>query len=421
MTDTPLDRPSLWEATAAMAEHPALAFNVRVNVAIVGGGVAGVTSAYLLKRLGQSVALIDAYQCGSGQTGRHTGHITAVPQFRLTTLVDRLGDARTRAVWEAGTAAAARIRSIVREERIHCHFAWVPAWLLGSAGLDFAARRDELRREAAVAQALGIDARYVERVSETGRPGVRFEGQARIHPLSYLRVLVDQLPGSGSYVFENTYVDAVEGEGPFVVRSGDYRITADFVIAATHEPVFGLPMASGAELAPLAIARSYVVGGAVPGHVLNEGLYWDCDEDPFRCLRIDWQDENTLALIGAREPFGHEVSDSRAAFQRLGERLAERVPGVQPTCRWSGYVVEAPDELPCIGEVAPGRLLVTGLGDNSLVFGTLGGMVAADAALRRSNSWRDLFALDRFSQRVGRSELPFGPVIDQGVSVAHTT
>src|SRR5688572_15677947 len=86
MTDTRLDRTSLWDATTPMAEHPALAFNVRVNVAIVGGGVAGVTSAYLLKRLGQSVALVDAYQCGSGQTGRHAGHITAVPQFRMTTL-----------------------------------------------------------------------------------------------------------------------------------------------------------------------------------------------------------------------------------------------------------------------------------------------------------------------------------------------
>jgi glycine/D-amino acid oxidase-like deaminating enzyme len=415
MTDTRLDRTSLWDATTPMAEHPALAFNVRVNVAIVGGGVAGVTSAYLLKRLGQSVALIDAYQCGSGQTGRHPGHITAVPQFRMTTLIDRLGEARTRAVWEAGTAATARIRAIVREERIHCHFAWVPAWLSGSAGLDFAARRDELRREAAVAQALGIDASYVEHVSGTGRPAVRFDGQARIHPLSYLRVLVDQLPGNGSYVFENTYVDAVEGDGPFVVRSGDYRVTADFVIAATHTPVFKVP--NGSDSPRISVARSYVVGGSAPGHVLNEGLYWDYDDDSFRCLRIDWQDDNTLALVGAHEPFSQDVSDGRAAFRTLGERLAERVPGVQPTCRWSGYVVEAPDQLPCIGEVAPGRLLVTGLGDNSLVSGTLGGMVAADAALRRSNPWRELFALDRFSQRAARTPSTFGSRLEQEVAI----
>jgi glycine/D-amino acid oxidase-like deaminating enzyme len=151
--------------------------------------------------------------------------------------------------------------------------------------------------------------------------------------------------------------------------------------------------------------------------VLNEGLYWDYDDDSFRCLRIDWQDDNTLALVGAHEPFSQEVSDGRAAFRTLGERLAERVPGVQPTCRWSGYVVEAPDQLPCVGEVAPGRLIVTGLGDNSLVSGTLGGMVAADAALRRSNPWRELFALDRFSQRAARRPSSFGALLEQEVAV----
>ena len=74
MTDAVLDRASLWEAMTPMAEHPALAFNVRVNVAIVGGGIAGVTSAFLLKKLGQTVALIDGDQCGAGQSGRSSGH-----------------------------------------------------------------------------------------------------------------------------------------------------------------------------------------------------------------------------------------------------------------------------------------------------------------------------------------------------------
>lgn len=410
MSDPVLDRLSLWEATTAMSEHPELAFNVRVNVAIVGGGVAGVTAAYLLKKAGRSVALIDGNQCGLGQSGRTTGHVASLPDWRPTALIERHGAERTRLLWEAGNSAIARIRAIVRDERINCQFAWVPAYLQAGPDLELASMRDDLLREVSAAESLGLDLTYREYVPGTGRPGVRFDGQARLHPLNYLRVLVDQLPGAGSYVFEKTYVDAVDGDGPFVVRCGEYKVTADYVVAATHDRVFRSMWAPGDPGVPdLRVARTYVVGGLTGAQTLDEGLYWHLDDGSFDCMRLDRQEDQTLALAGIREPFGQELSEARSAFRLLSDRLTDRIPGVEIQHRWSGYVVETADGLPCVGEVSPGRFVAAALGENSLTFGTLAGMLTTDLMLGRPNPCRSCFDPERFSSREhGRLEQTIG-------------
>jgi glycine/D-amino acid oxidase-like deaminating enzyme len=425
------NRRSLWEATAAVAEHPALAFNVRVNVAVIGGGVAGTTSAYLLKRSGRTVALVDSGRCGLGQTGRTAGHVMAAPELDVASLVARLGPDRTRALWDAGGAAIARIRSIVRDERINCQFAWVPAYLSLSARNASTQVGDELARQEALAESLGIDAAVVTHVPGLGRPGLRFAGQARLHPVNYLRVLVDQVPGGGSYVFEDTHIDAIEGSGPFIVRSGEYRITADVVVAATHHRL--LPSV-GWEMPDLRVARAYVVAGTAPGHLIDDGLYWDHEDLPYGCLRVDRQGDQTLALIGGTDASAHEVSDARAIFRMLSDRLVDRVPGASPEYQWSAHTVATPDGLPCLGAVAPGQIVAMACGDNSLAFGTLGGMIAADVVLGRSSPWGALFSPDRFSTgAMGRPDMPatagrrprrdsasFEALTHQDVAFAHT-
>jgi glycine/D-amino acid oxidase-like deaminating enzyme len=426
------DRRSLWEATATVAEHPALAFNVRVNVAVIGGGVAGTTSAYLLKRSGRTVALVDSHRCGLGQTGRTAGHVMAAPTLDVSALVDRLGLNRTRALWDAGSPAIARIRSLVRDERINCQFAWVPAYLQPGAARESASSRDELERQAALAESLGIDASVVGHVPGLGRPGLRFAAQARLHPLNYLRVLVDSVPGAGSYVFEDTHIDVVEGTGPFIVRSGEYRITADVVIAATHDRVFEN---AGWQMPELRVSRAYVVAGTAPGHPIDDGLYWDSEDLPYGCLRVDRQDDQTLALIGGTDAAAQQVSDARAVFGMLSDRLAERVPGARAEFQWSAHTVSTSDGLPCIGAVAPGQIVAMACGDNSLTFGTLGGMIAADAVLGRGNPWGSLFGPSRFNTTATRErpELPatagrrprhdsasFEALTQQDVAFAHT-
>jgi glycine/D-amino acid oxidase-like deaminating enzyme len=101
--------------------------DVHVDVAIVGGGITGITAAYLLKAAGRTVALLERHRMAGIDTGHTTAHLTAVTDKRLSALVDEFGRDHARAVWDAGFAAIAQIDDLVRTENINCHFEWVPA------------------------------------------------------------------------------------------------------------------------------------------------------------------------------------------------------------------------------------------------------------------------------------------------------
>jgi len=386
-----------WAGTiGAIPTFPPSPKDLDVDVAVIGGGFMGVTAAYLLKRAGRRVAVVEQGQCGMGQTARSTAHVTAVTEMRLTDLIETLGAECARAVWHAGFAALARIRANVRDERINCQFSWVPGYLWAtSAGS--ASAQASLAREVEAAGALGIDASLVKAVPGFGRPAVRFDNQARIDPVAYIQVLASRISGDGSYVIEGAEVTGVE-DRPLTVWAGHRRIRADYVVIATHTPT---PCAFGPERAAWLDSnvfsfRSYVVAGTARRGVLPEGLFWENVNAPYEYLRVDHRPgEDDMVYLGGHDHWSGQAETASGRFRLLTARLESLVPGVQITHRWSGDILETRDGLPFIGDIGRGRFVGTGFGGNGLTFATLAGMVAVDAALGRSTAWGDLFAPHR--------------------------
>jgi glycine/D-amino acid oxidase-like deaminating enzyme len=190
----PIDTTSYWMDSESLPVYPALDRNLSVDVAVVGGGITGITAAYLLKKAGRTVALLERRRCASVDTGHTTAHLTYVTDTRLSELEHHFGRDDALAVWDAGRAGLWQIGSIVENESIDCDFAWVNAWL--HAPLDPSAAADEasLQRDAQLAAELGFGARYLDRVPFVNRPGIEFEGQALFHPRKYLRALLETLP-----------------------------------------------------------------------------------------------------------------------------------------------------------------------------------------------------------------------------------
>src|SRR5688572_12403294 len=103
--------------------------DIEVDVAIVGGGLTGITAAYLLKRAGARVALLERQRCASADTGHTTAHLTMVTDLRLHEIVKKFDKDCGRAFWDAGLAAIDEIHNIVQREGINCEFNWVPGYL----------------------------------------------------------------------------------------------------------------------------------------------------------------------------------------------------------------------------------------------------------------------------------------------------
>jgi glycine/D-amino acid oxidase-like deaminating enzyme len=390
-----IDTTSSWISTTQNPSYGPVAGDVAVDAVIVGGGITGVTAAYLLKQAGRRVALIERRRLGWGETGRSTAHVTAVPDTSLRRLVDRLGPEHARAVWDAGFAAISRIRSNVRDERINCQFSWVSGYLHASPGLDLERARAQMGLEAETADALGIEAHYVDHVPGMGAPGVLFDHQARFHPLNYLGVLASRIHGDGSFVFEESEVTTFE-EAPLSVRVGRHRIRAEYLVLATH-----LPMIRGSWLTTeIAERATYVARGVTSPGAMGEGIYWEDTEGAYEYMRVDRHDGYDEVILGGFDHDGPADAGGQRQ-QSLNARLAARAPGVTLTHAWSGRIIESHDGLPFIGEVGPRRFAATAYGGNGMTYGTLAGMMAADAALGRRNPWQPLFDIRRTNVSTG--------------------
>lgn len=385
-----------WSDRPELPRFARLAHDITVDVVIVGGGITGLTSAYLLKKAGRRVAVIERSRCMAGDTGYTTAHLTAVTDHRLAALYKSFGGDHARAAWDAGFAAIAQIDECVRAGKIECDFGWVPGYLFAAGdGAPAPSEIKDLQREADVAAELGFDATYVDRVPFANRPGVRFDGQARINPRAYLAALAKAVHGDGSAIFEQTNADDVSGDPP-VVQAGGYRIQCGFVIVATHNPIMGKAgwLTSTLLQTKLALYTTYAIAGRVKPHTVPDALFWDTG-DPYHYLRTEPHRGYDVVIFGGEDHKTGQQAGTEACYTRLERALKARLPDVALTHRWSGQVIETNDGLPLIGELAPKQFVSTGYSGNGITFGTVGAMMAADAVTGRRNPWAELFDTGR--------------------------
>jgi glycine/D-amino acid oxidase-like deaminating enzyme/nitrite reductase/ring-hydroxylating ferredoxin subunit len=396
MHTTFLDTTPLWVDESRPLTYAPLDRDLHVDVVVIGAGITGLTAAYLLKQAGKTVALIERRHVCESDTGHTTAHLTAVTDRSLSDLAGSLGEDHAQAVWDAGFAAISQLHEITLAERIDCDFAWVPGYLFSSAKEDLERARIDCGREAEIAEKLGFDALYMDDVPMFRRPGVRYEGQARFHPMKYVSALVERIPGEGCVVFEDTDVDEVK-EDPLRVCCGRHTVRADFVVMATHVPMMsGLGALRGTLLqTDLFPYSTYAIHGCVPKGMLSEGLYWEKTAGAYDYLRVDAHPGYDEIIFGGEDHKTGQADDTRRCFSVLEQRLRKLVPSVRVMHRWSGQVIETRDGLPYIGEAAPERFVATGFAGNGMTFGTLAGMMAADAAVGRANPWQKLFDAGR--------------------------
>lgn len=396
-----LEAKPYWQDSSSMARYPALDRNLTVDVAIIGAGITGLTAAYLLKRAGRTVAVIDRDRAGGVDTGHTTAHVTCVTDVDLTELVKHFGRDNAQAVWDAGLAALAEIDTIITHEQIDCHWEWVPGYKFAALTAHAEKEATRLQEEAALAAELGFDARFLDEVPFFNRPGVEVAGQARFHPRKYLAALAALVHGGGSHVFEHTESEEVVGE-PLSVKAAGHTIACDYVVIATHTPLMGKTNLASATLfqTKLSLYSSYVLGGRVPKGSIPDALYWDT-ADPYHYLRLDRHRDYDYAIFGGQDHKTGQAADTEARYAALQRTLKQVVPQIDITHRWSGQVIETHDGLPFIGETSSRQFAATGYAGNGMTFGTIAGMMARDAALERRNPWDELFDPGRTKIRGG--------------------
>jgi glycine/D-amino acid oxidase-like deaminating enzyme/nitrite reductase/ring-hydroxylating ferredoxin subunit len=390
-----------WSGSATFPQFAKLDHDVTADVAVVGGGITGVTAAFLLAEAGKTVVLLERARCAAIDTGHTSAHVTMVTDSRLHDLVSRFGPSHAQAVWDAGLAAITEIDRLVRDYELDAGFDWVDGYLHMPIGGADAAEAGRLEQDAKQADELGFASEFLDSVPLAGVPGVRFAGQARVHPRAYLAALARAANHKRLRIFEHSAAEEFCDE-PLSIQVNGHTVSCADIVIATHNPLVGIGNVASAGLSQtkLALYTSYVVAGRIAKGRLDDALWWDT-ADPYRYLRVDPHRDFDVVIYGGEDHKTGQADDTTACYARLEKQLRALLPDVEVTHRWSGQVIETPDGLPYIGQTTEHQYSGTGYAGNGMTFGTLAAMMISDAVLGQKNPWADLF--DPTRKAIGRS------------------
>jgi len=380
---------SLWGATAQTPLCAPLAEGVHVEVCVVGAGIAGMTTAYLLAKAGRSVALLDDGPIGGGMTQMSSAHLTSMMDDRYFELERLHGSLGARLAAESHAAAIERIEAIAREERIGCEFERVEGYLFLAEG----DTPETLERELDAAHRAGLGGvTRVERAPFGFDSGacLRFPNQAQFHPLMYLAGLTQALHRYGGRVYTGSRAEGIEGGTPALARVGGHLITADAIVVATNVPVNDR-VAIHTKQAPY---TTYVIGARVPRGSVPAVLAWDTG-DPYHYVRIARVGEDDLVVVGGEDHKSGQASDAAQRHERLEAWTRARFPMAgEVAFRWSGQIMETVDYLAFTGRNPMDHdnvYIHTGDSGMGLTHGTIAGILLSDLILGRPNPWAALY------------------------------
>lgn len=387
--------PRLNESSPSLHTQPSPRFaklenEVDVDVAIIGGGITGITLATLLKQAGKTVAVVDARRIGQGETGRTTAHLTAYPDAGFRHIVRHFGGDAAREVWMSGSAALAQIETLIKTHAIECDRKRVSGYLF----TERAAGVEALEEEARAAREAGIECTLMR--SDVPLPydvaaAVRFENQARFKADSYVMPLARAVASDGSHVFEDSPVVEIEqNPSPRVITKTGVIRCQDIVVAA-HVPIDNRVLIQ----TKIAAYRSYAIAARLEKPIAD-GLFWD-DLDPYHYVRLQEFDGVPFLIVGGEDHRTGQAEDTVERSERLHMWARERFPIGPIERRWSGQIIESVDGLPYIGRNSFSQHVfeATGFGGNGMTFGTLSAMLICDLVLERENPWEKLYDATR--------------------------
>lgn len=396
---------SYWTDSTEDLIYKKLDTDAETDVLIIGGGIAGITTAYCLGRSGRKVILLEDGYLGSGETGRTTAQITYALDDRYYDLESMFGKEKAKIAGESHRSAIDFINRIVRLENIQCHFKRVDGFLF----LDPTDKEENLEKEFKALNEAGFPVEMLDDIPGFEKADdsrcIRFPEQGQFHVLKYLKGLADCITRMGGQIYTESRATDITKNG---CKSNGFTIKANHIVVATNTPVNDIFTMHTKQWA----YRSYVIGAKIPKNSLPYAMWWDTGNQeskwvakPYHYVRLEpFDDDYDLLISGGEDHKTGQADEENISENQRYLNLIEWTKRHFPyfdsvDYRWSGQVMEPVDSLAYIGK-NPGDsniYIITGDSGNGMTHGTIGGILINDLIIGRKNEWEDLYSPSRIT------------------------
>lgn len=367
---------SLWSESCKFRKREALNKDIKTDVLVIGAGIAGILTAYMLKQKGREVVVIDAAEIASGNTKNTTAKITSQHDLIYSKLISEFGEEKARQYAKANELAIKKYKEIIEDRRIECDFEEKPAYVYSLNEVEV------LKEEAEAAKKLGIDAEFVQNANLPFKinGALKFNNQAQFNPLKFLKDISNEL-----VIYENTR--ALEIKENLVVTSGG-NITANNIVVSTHYPIMNAP---GYYFMKMHQERSYVL--ALENKSEIDGMYIDLNKEGY-----SFRTYNNLLLLGgiSHRTGENEEGGSYDELRKVAKRL---YPKSKEKYHWSAQDCMTIDGIPYIGRYSsetPNIYVATGFNKWGMTSSMVSAMIISDMILEKENDFSEIFSPRRF-------------------------
>lgn len=385
-----MQRGPSWYRDVNIPKFEKLNEDIETDIVIIGGGLTGITCAYLLSKAGKKVVLLEKDRVGSGASGMTTAFLTQNIDTGWSKLIDMFGKRNTDLIAESHSFAIDAIEKIIEENKIDCEFIRCNNYSYSLTERDTKHLKDEEK----VMDSIGLKAKFKKDKLGFGNYGhLELKEQAKFHPLKYLIELTKISKKEGCKIFDQTEVDDIIKEDKFRIITKNGEVRANKVIVSTYAPI------NNKLYFKKAFYDSYVFELEISAKILEEGIYEDT-MDPYHYFRIDRMGKKDRMIIGGEDHRSDIPVDDSKNFKALEDYIKRILSNVdyKIVTKWSGPIVEPVDGLAFIGEHKDkGIFYATGFSGNGMTYATLAAYMISDIVLgkEKTKKFRNIYDAER--------------------------
>jgi glycine/D-amino acid oxidase-like deaminating enzyme/nitrite reductase/ring-hydroxylating ferredoxin subunit len=386
-----MKRTSIWRDTAETTNFGCPEADLKTEVAIIGGGITGITCAFLLKRAGVDCVVLEALKVAGGTTGFSTGNLYCTVDEYLQSIKSKYGKDTVRSVVSSRRDAMDLVQTVATEYGIDCELTEAPFHFY--AETEDYVNKVEKEAEAAEDAGLTVSIQNSLDLPFAIKKAMRVEDQLQFNPVKYVKQLSTKINEGNCKIFEGTRVVSYEKQnGGYQIKTyTGAKVWASSIIMATHTPkgVFGIQTL----LFPYreyAVAYNYN-GGFVPG------IFWGVDGKNKHSIRHYRDGENNyLMVLGEKHKTGQKETNLEN-IERLKKFAAEHFSPGSEAYQWGAQHYRASDGLATVGryDKHAAIYIATGFSTDGLTYGTMSAQIITDLITGKENPYAEIYSPHR--------------------------